>query len=412
MELFRPQALEAVGNRAAQPIGLGAPASWMITGLFALLCVAVVVFLFLGDYSRRETVRGTVRPAIGLPSVVTARSGVVVSVLAQQGQGVSAGDVLVRFATQETTSEGMELHEARMGHQDAQEKLLIEKLEADEERLAAQVDELGARLREIDKLMQEHTANIGLQSERVALASKIVENIAPMRARMLISEVEFQRHQFNALDAKQALAQANRDLANTRMSRSSALADRIKLVAELRSLRAQSASESARLDQTRLTSDLDAAFALVAPSSGRIGSVMIRPGDFVAAGSPVAIIVPPSAELAVELDVPSSAIGFVRPGDEVKVMFDAFPYQRFGFGSGTVDGVSEAPVTTQIDPASGLETSMYRVRVKLAEGEVDAYGREWPLSPGMSVSADMILEKRSFMRWLLDPLIAASRRNH
>ena len=39
-----------------------------------------------------------------------------------------------------------------------------------------------------------------------------------------------------------------------------------------------------------------------------------------------------------------------------------------------------------------------------------AYGKAWPLAAGMSLSADLVLEERSLLDWLLEPLLAAKKR--
>ena len=54
--------------------------------------------------------------------------------------------------------------------------------------------------------------------------------------------------------------------------------------------------------------------------------------------------------------------------------------------------------------------ALYRVRVALLSSSQTAYGRDWPLSPGMRLTADLVLEDRSFLAWLLDPLLAAQKR--
>jgi membrane fusion protein len=38
--------------------------------------------------------------------------------------------------------------------------------------------------------------------------------------------------------------------------------------------------------------------------------------------------------------------------------------------------------------------------------DVDAYGKKMPLAPDMLLRADILLEKRSLMRWFLDPLLS------
>ena len=74
-------------------------------------------------------------------------------------------------------------------------------------------------------------------------------------------------------------------------------------------------------------------------------------GRFVDGRVPLLTIVPGGAAMRAELFAPSRAIGFVQPGQEVRVMYDAFPYQRFCSFAGRVEQVS---------------------RVIIAPGEVDA----------------------------------------
>ena len=110
--------------------------------------------------------------------------------------------------------------------------------------------------------------------------------------------------------------------------------------------------------------------------------------------------------------MPARAIGFVAPGQTVRLLYDAFPFQRFGSYSGTVDSVA----TTMLGPAempapvAGIKDPAYRVKVKLARQTVEAYGHEVPLQPDMTLRADIILERRSFIEWLLEPLLSVRHR--
>jgi membrane fusion protein len=54
-----------------------------------------------------------------------------------------------------------------------------------------------------------------------------------------------------------------------------------------------------------------------------------------------------------------------------------------------------------------LREPAYRVKVALARQSIDAFGREVALQPDMTLSADIILEKRSLLEWLFEPLFSA-----
>jgi len=52
-----------------------------------------------------------------------------------------------------------------------------------------------------------------------------------------------------------------------------------------------------------------------------------------------------------------------------------------------------------------IKEPFYKVTVALDRPDIDAYGESMPLQPGMLLKADIILERRSLMDWLLTPLL-------
>jgi membrane fusion protein len=118
-------------------------------------------------------------------------------------------------------------------------------------------------------------------------------------------------------------------------------------------------------------------------------------------------ITPAGAALVAEVYVPSRAIGFIKPGQAVRLLYDAFPYQRFGPAAGTVQAVSATVLYPQeVQAAMRIDEPVYRVVVQLAQQVMPAFGRSMNLSPGMALSADIVLEQRSFAEWLFEPILA------
>ena len=117
------------------------------------------------------------------------------------------------------------------------------------------------------------------------------------------------------------------------------------------------------------------------------------------------------AAMAVELYAPSRAIGFARVGQSVRLMYDAFPYQQFGSFAGTVAAISHTALAPgDIDAPLKLAEPAYRLRVRLDAQAVAAFGGVYPLQPGMTLKANVVLEKQSFLGWLLEPLNAVRHR--
>jgi membrane fusion protein len=111
------------------------------------------------------------------------------------------------------------------------------------------------------------------------------------------------------------------------------------------------------------------------------------------------------------LQAPSSAIGFVKTGQAVKLMFDAFPYQKYGVGSGTVTWVSTVPSESSVDSRNQTSTEpMFRVRVAL---DSVGFNRKLPdgrLRAGMKLSANLILEDRTLWEVFLGPILKTTRK--
>jgi membrane fusion protein len=62
-------------------------------------------------------------------------------------------------------------------------------------------------------------------------------------------------------------------------------------------------------------------------------------------------------------------------------------------------------------PGLRIEEPVFRVRVALARDDIQAYGEAIPLQPGMLLSADVVFDRRSLIRWLFDPLFAVAERS-
>jgi len=86
-------------------------------------------------------------------------------------------------------------------------------------------------------------------------------------------------------------------------------------------------------------------------------------------------------------------------------MYDAFPYQQFGLAESKIAAVS--PVALRPDEIGVAPLSpelLYKVKIQIAQQSVKAFGKSHPLQAGMEISADIVLENRRVIDWLLTPL--------
>lgn len=144
---------------------------------------------------------------------------------------------------------------------------------------------------------------------------------------------------------------------------------------------------------------------ITAPIDGILTSLQARVGEHANDRMPLAIILPEDSTLIAEVYLPSRAIGFVEPGQQVKLQYDAFPYQKFGIAYGEIATVaSTAQLPQEIGVASQTGEPIYRVGIKLELQSIEAFSKQVPLQPGMELTADIVLENRRLLEWLLEPL--------
>jgi membrane fusion protein len=81
----------------------------------------------------------------------------------------------------------------------------------------------------------------------------------------------------------------------------------------------------------------------------------------------------------------------------VRLLYDAFPYQRYGIKHGTVRWVSPASVTVK-------DHQVFRVLVDLDERSVQVKGEARPFLAGMGGRADVVVGRRSLISYAFEPV--------
>jgi len=155
------------------------------------------------------------------------------------------------------------------------------------------------------------------------------------------------------------------------------------------------------------------------PTTGKVTAISVRPGQLVSAGSPMLKIIPEHTSMQAHLLAPSSAIGFIRPGNRVLLRYSAFPYQKFGEFSGLVTMVSDAALGA--DEVQSLlagatppsqTAPFYRVVVEPENQIINISGENRPLPASMQVQAYVLLDRRRLYEWIFQPVFDLARATH
>lgn len=131
------------------------------------------------------------------------------------------------------------------------------------------------------------------------------------------------------------------------------------------------------------------------------------PGAVVQPGAVLLTLVPRNEPLFAEVAIPNEDVGFVAPGQGVKVKLQAYPFQKYGMLQGKVEVVSadSSANDPQKAAAQGQSPQSYKALIKLASQELRAAsGEALKLAPGMVVQAEIHQGRRTVLEYLLSPV--------
>ncbi len=410
--LFRQEAVEFSRSRLGTPAQNFGISSWLVVGLLISIFATAAGFACTARYARKETVLGIVTPGAGVERIAALRPGVIKQVLVADGQAVHTGQPLMVVSFDPVLESGAIL--SNRIEESSRSQIESVRMQGDiKRRQAAESQvEIQSKMDGLVKQVAQLNAQHGLQVQRVALLQKDVDAAGPLVEKQFISQLQFRQKQDALLQSQQNLLQVEENISQDESEILDLKSQQKSAVLAVAQAKAELALSEAQHDEKR-TSDLSArGVQIVAEKNGTVTNLQVHAGDVIAANQSLGLVVPDAGvHQQVSLWVPSRAIGFVRPGDKVRLMFDAFPYQTFGVGTGKVVGISNAPMMPADLPLP-IETKeqMYKITVGLENDELLAYGQKWALIPGMRLTADLITDERSLLDWVLDPLLAVKSR--
>ncbi len=423
VSFFRQEVLAYKGQSAYGQITLAQPANLrVLTGISVLLAMGVMAYFTWGSYTRKVQVAGVLMPTQGLTKIASPQGGVITSMKVTEGQAVRQGEVLFEISAQRNTDD------AGMG---SVEKLTAAQLLVKQNSLKAELVQqrqllsetatgLERRAQGMQAELQQIDTELITQQNRLALSQQNLQRHESLVAQNFVSPAQLLQHQSDRLEQQSRLQQLQR----SRMSTARELAN---VQAELKQmpLRMQAQLNTidrslAGLSQEQAENSARRSVAVLAQQDGIVTGLTVTQGATVGAGASLASLVPKDTALQAHLFAPSQAVGFIEPGQKVMLRYAAYPYQKFGHQSGTVAFVSKTSMNPSeaMGPLGGSGNSgngnqqnnepLYRITVQLDSASITAYGKQQPLSPGMSLDASVLQERRHLWEWVLEPLYSIS----
>lgn len=385
------------------PIGAAAYVSAAVLVTGTLLAV-----LLLASYARRVTIDGEVVPARGLFSVTSPKTGVLRKLHVSAGHPVPKGAPLAEVGTGEAIAGLGETEIYVSGRIEAYRQLTVS---AAAERASsigsAIVSErkasalLGAQIEEVErqiafKRTQISTNEALLRDLRSLLDRKYVSRlqVAETESSYLSQLADLSALQSRSLELRRQRADSDRSVQSLASDRTLARIEREKALIDIERDAASQLGQSSSL--------------VLAPESARVSAVNARIGQSVRAGDQLLSLIPAGDRLIARFFIDSQAIGLLRIGDAVLLRFASFPYQKFGQKRAAISFISAAPV--RLDDQGETTGPTYQVDVALPDGSFRTGEAVFDIRPGMQVQADVLLERRTLLEWLFEPVYGFGKR--
>jgi hemolysin D len=452
---FLPAALEILEQ----------PASPIRIALIWLVCAAAVVGLlwsWFGHVDIHAVAQGRIQPGGRSKVLQTLEPGRVVAINVVNGSRVKAGDVLIELdatetgADKETMAAELDNASAEAAHRRTALAILAsggggrlssrtisypsavgpaarnreqQALDADIGKLSSAVASLQSQLQErraqqqrLQSSLVERDKLLKLLTERASIAQKMLEAEAGARVAVMDAIQEQQKEAATIASERGQLIELDAAISSLRAKVSETLSE-FKDMQTTKLNEAERRAEKASQEVIK-TRSKDSRTRLVAPISGAVQQLAVTTqGQVVNSSQPLLMLVPADNVLEVEALVLNRDVGFIRPGQEVTIKVEAFPFTRFGTLDGTVVRVSEdaidereaaglsdpsnatkTPNASVLSPTPKVQNLVFPATIKLAKNTISMGGKEVPLSPGMAVTVEIKTGDRRVLDYLLSPI--------
>ncbi|HKG93798.1 MAG TPA: HlyD family efflux transporter periplasmic adaptor subunit [Gemmatimonadaceae bacterium] len=372
--------------------------AYFLLAVFAAAAVASVVVRV------PETISGTFAlvPERGTDPLRAMREGVVAEVRVAEGQQVGRGEALWVVRSQPAGERSAELQTLRTQAEGTRASIVNAGREYESRRQADQ-----AEAHRLETRLDFLARTIELKRRQAALAADLAARYKKGAESGAMSGAEYSQTQLEADRLTGEVTAAEGELADTREAlgklRHELAAHDAEQTERARALRTR--GEEARIRIGALEGDPDAAAApggaltVTAPCAGTVLRMRVNSaGAVVQPGETLGEIACSGSILQAEMRVPQAGVAFVRPGQGVKLLYDAFPYQRYGVRFGTVRWVG--PSSANNADSAGT----FRALIEVDTAPVRVRGEPRPLMPGMGGRADVVIGRRTLASFAFEPL--------
>ena len=419
------------------------PISPLARSMTLLLCGLVVMFLLIASFApidRVVTGTGILKPLDSTIVVQPFTQSIVHSIDVRPGDIVKPGQVIARLdpTMSQADVENLRKQVDSLGSEAARLTAeasgaeyrpdLSNPASTDQEaayltrqaEFKAKVDDYNQQIASSQADLAGYQASASVYAQRLKIAS----DVQRMRTQLEQDQVGSHLNSLAAMDST-AEMQNNEALAieNGNSARSKIAALQSERDAYTRDWKAQVYSQLTDVQRKLYQSRDDLAGAdlrrklVVFRASKPAVVVTIAPvsvGSVLQPGAEFITLMPVDSRYEASVHVAANQSGYVRLGDRVTVKFDTLPYIFYGSAQGTVENISaDSFSTSAAGSAAGSSLvgsdepgkTYYEMRIAITKYDFHKTPRSFHLTPGMPVTADVKVGKRTIMQYLLSSVL-------
>lgn len=397
--------LPIVAEIEEEPVNpLGRTMFWTLITLIVL----TGFWLFFGKADVVVSARGKIIPDGETKIIQPLETGVIRKILVKEGDFVRKGQTLMEIdpsATQPQLSslkanldyinlERERLQAVSNGRSFKSDKSELSETQSElyQASMADLKSQLSAKYAEIRSLKEELT-DYRKQLSMNSAKERRMNDVSDIIARNDLEKVQSENVEYRAKiqELNHQISQKQQEAAyirsNFKTQNLNDLADRDKKANEL----------EASIKETEFRKNQQ---NIVSPVDGYVNTLLVHTtGGVVTPAQKLVSVVPLNAPLVIKATVMNKDIGFVRAGMPVLLKIDTFDFQKYGMINGTVKKVSKDSIEDQkLGP-------IYDVYIKPLNKTLMVEGRETPITTGMSLTAEIKVNKRRIIEFFIYPMI-------
>jgi membrane fusion protein len=378
------------------------PAPWAARALATVLIVlfaTAIGAVVLVHVPETVSAAFVLEPAKGADPVRTLHDGTVTAVAITDADTVKQGAVM------------FEIRSEPLGDRVAERETLDARLQGGAGRIANERQRYEARRqadeqeqRRLEQRLATLQRQAALKKEQLTLLREVAERMRKGQESGISSWLDASRQQLEATRLAGELEQVQVDITDATNTLARLAYEMASNRAAFEEIRRAIGEESTGFRARKRVLDEDTgrqaggSMLIAAPCAGTIVKLPVRnAGTVVHEGDVLAEIVCAGEPLHAELMLPERGMALVRLGQPVKLLYDAFPYERYGVQFATLRWISPASTAAPRGP-------VFRAFADLASESVGVGGQPRAVLPGMTGRAAVVVGRRSLASYAIEPL--------